>query len=559
MATPDFLRRRTTTSEPRTSDQHSPGPGLPSDVLLQTCRRVGAVGSAFAAIWILAILMFAVIGPRVAMMSFYMDPWPMPGGAIAGVGLVVSLVLTSLAGRLSAKPELLMDVGSVFLVITCFLFALLEYWTGRFDIPHGQWIGISILAYSSIVPNAPGTTLRVGLLAATTAPLAFIVCRMAGVESQPTPFLLFIAFLPGYVCAALAVIPAKVIRRLSQQVRRARELGSYRLEEILGKGGMGEVYKASHQMLARPAAVKLIRAEVLGGSDPGQARVIIERFRREAEAAASLRSPHTISLYDFGVASDGTFFFVMELLDGLDLESLVKKFGPLDPARAVYLLAQVCRSLEEAHSRGMIHRDIKPSNIFTCRLGLDVDFVKVLDFGLVKDEGQTDVKLTAPDHTAGTPAYIAPETVLGSGPVDHRADLYSLGCVAYWLLTGRLVFEAPNAIQMMFQHASAEPVPPSERSELEIPAALERVIMECLAKKPEHRPQDAGILARRLHESVTGDAWSAERALRWWQRHRPELAHPEPTCCDGLTLNKAMGEGWDAESDPKPALAGPRA
>jgi len=183
---------------------------------------------------------------------------------------------------------------------------------------------------------------------------------------------------------------------------------------------MGEVYKASHQLLARHAAVKLIRPDSLA-DNPDQARVMIERFRREAEASASLRSAHTISLHDFGISSDGTFFFVMELLEGLDLERLVQRFGPLHPARVVHLLRQACESLAEAHARGLVHRDIKPSNIFTCRMGLVVDFVKVLDFGLVKARKEkTDMPLTAPNTTTGTPAYLAPEVVLGAMPVDHR-------------------------------------------------------------------------------------------------------------------------------------------
>jgi serine/threonine-protein kinase len=366
-------------------------------------------------------------------------------------------------------------------------------------------------------------------------------------------FYLLWDFLPNYVCALLVVIPVKIIHGLGQQVKRARELGSYRIEEPLGRGGMGEVFRATHQMLARPAAVKLIRSEILGSSTPSAARVIVERFRREAEAAASLRSPHTISLYDFGVSQDGTFFLVMELLDGLDLESLCERFGPVPPERAVYLLRQVCESLAEAHSRGLVHRDIKPSNVFTCRLGLAVDFVKVLDFGLVKAMGEGDrtaTLLTAPDSTTGTPAFIAPELVRGDGVVDHRVDIYALGCVGYWLLTGRLVFEAPNAIQMLYQHANNDPVPPSRRSELDIPADLDSVILACLAKHPDDRPSSAAELSRRLATAVNGEAWSEERAHRWWDRHHPEAGKPEPTS-EFRQLTKTIDIGWEPESAPE--------
>jgi serine/threonine-protein kinase len=559
MAAPNLLRRRTT-SNPVRGGLVSTGAGmsLPSDVLAQTCRRVFAVGVAFAVLWAVALVAFLLLKQQESSMNLMPQEWLEVGPPIAATGLAVSLLLVVLAMRFSPKPDLLLDMGSAFLITTCLLFGLLEFWVPRFDIPHSHWLGISILAYSSIVPSTPANTLRVGLLAATMGPLALIITRMRGVQFEATAFKYVLAFLPAYLCAFFAVIPARIIRQLGQQVRKARELGSYRLEELLGKGGMGEVYKASHQLLARHAAVKLIRAESLGSSDPAHARVLVERFRREAEAAASLRSPHTISLYDFGVAHDGTFFFVMELLDGLDLESLVQKFGPLDPARVVYLLRQACESLEEAHVRGLIHRDIKPSNIFTCRMGLAVDFVKVLDFGLVKSEQDhaSDVRLTAPNHTTGTPAYMAPEAVLGTGPVDHRVDIYALGCVAYWLLTGQLVFEGGNSMQQLLRHAHDLPVPPSQRSELAIPASLDQVVLACLAKHPDQRPQSAGEVGRRLLDAIPeGERWTDERAEHWWQRHRPESARPTPTCCDGLTLTKLEAQGWAAPAD-SPAEAG---
>ncbi|HEV8453264.1 MAG TPA: serine/threonine-protein kinase, partial [Gemmatimonadales bacterium] len=412
------------------------------------------------------------------------------------------------------------------------------------------------LFYPAIVPNTPKKTLVTSLLAASTEPLALLISHLRGVQVHLSTFYLLWDFLPTYICAFLVVLPVKIIHNLGQQVKRARELGSYRLEEQLGRGGMGEVYRATHQMLARPAAVKLIRSEILGSSSPGAARVIMERFRREAEAAASLRSPHTINLYDFGVSHDGTFFLVMEMLDGLDLETLVERFGPVPPERAVYLLRQVCESLEEAHTRGLIHRDIKPSNVFTCRMGLAVDFVKVLDFGLVKamgEQGREATLLTAPDSTTGTPAYIAPEMVRGDGAVDHRVDIYTLGCVGYWLLTGQLVFQAPNAIQLMYQHANATPIPPSQRSELEISPELDSVILACLAKLPQDRPQSAGELSRRLAATVNGDGWTEDQAHRWWDRHHPECAQ-QPCECEKRMLTKTMEGAWSPVETPIPEL-----
>jgi len=317
----------------------------------------------------------------------------------------------------------------------------------------------------------------------------------------------------------------RIVRGLGEQVQQARELGNYVLEEPLGSGGMGQVYRATHQMLARPAAIKLIRPEVLEESDPERARVVTQRFRREAEATALLRSPHTIGLYDFGVTNDGTFFIVMELLDGLDLDSLVRRFGPVEPERAVYLLLQVCASLEEAHSRGLVHRDIKPSNIFTCRMGLATDFVKVLDFGLVKkpsDEDTGTVMLTQLAGLWGTPAYMAPESVDAAKTADHRVDVYALGCVAYWLLTGAQVFEGETPVAVMVQHLSKVPVPPSQRSGRHIPAALDAVVLACLAKAPADRPATVGEVARRLREAVFPNPWTPERAQAWWVAHLPE-------------------------------------
>ena len=544
MTTRRLLGRRQSTPV-RASPSRS-GQSLPSDVLDQTCRRVGIVSLVFASLWAFTLLMNNVVAGWLGEMAFMRDLWPFPGNLVALIGVVTSLGMTGLAHRLSGKSALL-DLGSAYLIVQCFLVSILSQWTPVPVNPRVSWVCIPILFYPAIVPTGPRKTLITSLLAASTEPLALVVTHLRGVPLHLTPFYLLWDFLPTYICAFLVVIPVKIIHKLGQQVRRARELGSYRLEEPLGKGGMGEVFRATHQMLARPAAVKLIRSEVIGSSTPAAARVITERFRREADAAASLRSPHTISLYDFGVAQDGTFFLVMELLDGLDLETLIERFGPICPERTVYLLRQVCASLAEAHTRGLVHRDIKPSNIFTCRMGLDVDFVKVLDFGLVKGVGERDreaTMLTAPDATTGTPAYIAPEMVRGDRQPDHRVDIYTLGCVGYWLLTGRLVFQAPNAIQLMYQHANATPVAPSQRSEIEIPPALDRVILACLAKFPEDRPQSAGELADLLAAAVPDAGWTTERAHRWWDRHHPEASGTPTGDTANRMLSKTMDIGW---------------
>ena len=240
---------------------------------------------------------------------------------------------------------------------------------------------------------------------------------------------------------------------------------------------MGEVWRARHRMLARPAAIKLIRPSLAGDSSgAGVSGEAYRRFEREAQVIARLRSPHTVELFDFGVAADGAFYYVMELLDGLDADKLLRRFGPTPPERAVFVLRQVCHSLSEAESCGLVHRDIKPANIFLCRYGEEFDFVKVLDFGIVKRlrEGtQADLLRTGENAVQGTPAFMAPEQAMGT-EVDGRADIYATGCVAYWLLTGKHVFTADTSIGLLMQHVQARPAPPSTRTDQPIPAALDR-------------------------------------------------------------------------------------
>ena len=336
----------------------------------------------------------------------------------------------------------------------------------------------------------------------------------------------FLFVFPYLLVVVMAYVGARVLFALGNEVRKARELGSYRLLERLGQGGMGEVWRARHRLLARPAAIKLIRpsaAPSIIGSEAAS------RFEREAQAIASLRSPHTVNLFDFGIADDGTFYYVMELLDGLDAERIVNKFGPMPAGRVIHVIRQVCHSLSEAESISLVHRDIKPANIVLCRYGEDYDFVKVLDFGIVKaihepgtaEAAPTLTALTAEHVVHGTPAFIAPEQVLGGLPVDNRADIYGTGCLTYWLLTGQLVFTGDTPMQLLIQHAQAMPEPPSARTELPIPKELDAIVLACLAKNPSDRPQTARELARRLEAVPVRGEWTPELARAWWETHQP--------------------------------------
>ncbi len=325
------------------------------------------------------------------------------------------------------------------------------------------------------------------------------------------------------VGVAITTAGTHIIQVLRVEAYEARQLGQYRLTEKIGAGGMGEVWKAKHRLLARPAAVKLVRPEMIDAKTPDEARTTLSRFEREAQATASLRSVHTIEIYDFGITDDGVFYYVMELLDGLDLENLVKQFGPLSPARTIYLLQQACDSLAEAHAHSLIHRDIKPANLFTCRMGRACDFIKILDFGLVKSDphqGQADTEsLTVEGMTAGTPAFMSPEQVLSKPYLDDRSDIYSLGCVAYWMLTGQYMFDVSNAMEVAVHQVNTEPPSLSERTELEIPADLEQVVLACLREDPNQRPASAEVLAGMLADCESAAAWTDADARAWWELH----------------------------------------
>ncbi|NNG15564.1 MAG: serine/threonine protein kinase, partial [Gemmatimonadales bacterium] len=470
--------------------------------------------------------------------------WPLTTG-IRGVflqefeqvnqwGPVIFLILSSaLILTLTYVPRLsgstLLRAGWIYHVAVSFSWAFMQY-LGEFDWIPPEHINIDQFGMSGValwmfffvvlVPGRPRLVLTALLASAAAVPATYLL-SLATVGMPPvsaTNFFLVLV-LPYLFTALAAYVAARALYRLRLDAIRARQLGAYRLDSLIGKGGMGEVWRGTHRYLARPAAMKLIGQDALA-SGPAMVKASIARFEREAKATASLRSPHTVELYDFGVAQDGTLYYVMELLDGIDLQQLVRQDGPLPPERVIHVLTQACASLAEAHQQGLVHRDIKPANIYLCRLGVECDFVKVLDFGLVKHvasiERRTPPDLTQADMVPGTPSYVAPEMIRGE-PVDGRADLYALGCVAYWLLTGRLVFEEPTSLAVLTAHASKEPLPPGSRAECSVPPALDRLVLACLAKRPEDRIQTAEAMIDELRLIEVAEPWTRERAVTWWE------------------------------------------
>jgi serine/threonine-protein kinase len=449
------------------------------------------------------------------------------GHTVAILFVVLSVALFALSRSAWLTPERLLDLGLLYEVVGGFAIVVGTsagmVWDERAHILGLSWICVWIAGFPFIIPATPARAGIAACLTALMAPVGLAVWHVLSGTPMPGPRVWSGSTIPPLLCAGVATIGSRIVYGLGRDIERARAMGAYRLEKRLGRGGMGEVWLASHRLLARPAAVKLIRPDVLG-EDASARFTALRRFEQEAQTTASLQSPHTIKIFDFGRAEDESFYYVMELLDGLDLESLVRRFGPLPPERIVHLMLQVCHSLGEAHAKGLIHRDVKPANIYVCRLGRDVDFVKVLDFGLVKEmhrPGRQETLLTA-EHTAlGTPAYIAPEQVLGDAPVDARTDIYTLGCVAYWLLTGEPVFQAETPIKTMMQHVTTAPIPPSRRTELEVPGALEEIILACLQKSPESRPASADALSSAL-SNCSFNSWNSERARQWWAMHLPQ-------------------------------------
>ena len=321
----------------------------------------------------------------------------------------------------------------------------------------------------------------------------------------------------GLLLGALALaVSSRRIYGLQKDVARAHRLGQYTLEDKIGEGGMGAVYRARHAFLRRPTAVKLIRSQVASSE-------ALARFEREVQLTSSLSHPNTIAIYDYGRTEEGIFYYAMEYLPGIPLDRLVKDEGPQPQARVVHLLKQICASLAEAHRIGLVHRDVKPANVMLCERGGLYDVVKVLDFGLVKDVATGEAGLTAAHHIVGTPLYMAPESINRSTPVDARSDVYSVGGVAYALITGQPVFTGKSGVDIIGHHLHSIPLPPSKRLGVAVDPFLERLILNCLSKRPDDRPADAGALLAQIEEGWKGETWTQAEAKAWWETRAPAM------------------------------------
>ncbi|HUR94113.1 MAG TPA: serine/threonine-protein kinase [Gemmatimonadales bacterium] len=515
------------------SGPRSAGSTLPADLLRQSASRLRVLALLYASVFFLAAIfpMLVVPADRAILLGGFLGWGP------STLAIVVALIVAAVLGNGRIPLAAVTTLGLAFEIVSSYGIAAAEFVDPAGIDLRGRvlglsWVAVWVVLFTVVVPTPPRRAVVAALASVSAVPVTIGLVIAAGRTSfapNPGQFFFWLVF-PYLLVVGMAYVGARVVYNLGAEVRRARDLGSYRLEAKLGEGGMGEVWRARHRMLARPAAIKLIRPALATDARAIVSDEAFRRFEREAQVIARLRSPHTVELFDFGVAEDGVFYYVMELLDGLDADRLLRRFGPAPADRVIYLIRQVCHSLSEAESCGLVHRDIKPANIFLCRYGEEYDFVKVLDFGIVK--GSREVTEPDPTHTAenlihGTPAFIAPEQALGA-ELDGRADIYATGCVAYWLLTGQFVFTADTPMGLLMHHVRTPAPAPSSRTSLPIPEALDRLVLSCLAKDPADRPQSARELSRRLAEIEGATGWTQERAREWWTTNQPEEASEAP-------------------------------
>ncbi len=497
-------------------DARPSGFGLPADLLEKARTRLTFIAFLFVCFCIVAIGLNVAFDKEATRVLLW----------VYGINGVFSLILFLLGRSRRIRHDIVLNLGLVYEVLLCLVVSFFYLWSAQLEFGSPveiTWTCILIVMFPLLIPCPPRRTLITALSAASTVPIGFFVLDQLGMMAPDLrAYILYTA--SPLLCVVIAVAGSRLIYRLNVDIAEAARMGSYRLRKLLGRGGMGEVWQADHKTLARPAAVKLVSPGLLSAFNAAERDKTLERFEREAQVTAKLNSPHTVELYDFGVTDDGTCYYVMELLDGFDLEnSIGEKFGAMKQERVVHILLQICDSLADAHHNGLVHRDIKPANIFLCRKGLHYDYVKVLDFGLVTlraDPSSESTRLTRDGFVGGTPAYMAPEVAKQPDAIDARADIYSLGCVAFWLLTGRTVFLGDTPLSVILAHVNEPPPVPSSISEIDIDPDLEQIIMSCLEKEPARRPQSVLFLAQRLEATGLAGRWTPVHAREWWGTHR---------------------------------------
>ncbi len=488
-----------------------------TDLLRERLRAAaGFIAMAYFLFWI-----FAVINPGTG--------YDLLGPSFVWRGLLGAAVCGLLFSPLAFTYRQLRWLEYLFFGLTAVLLVYSQYQAQETLLEQGEIVAkvavgkngvlrmwMLMMIYGVFIPNRPRKTAQMvlGMVAAILTLMAFVLHRhleMADAEAYQA-----IALNAGsnivfiLLGASLAIYSAYILNGLRGELREAQQLGQYRLLKRLGAGGMGEVYLAEHQLLKRPCAIKLINQDLEKNS------IAITRFEREVHSTSMLTHPNTVSVYDYGIAEDGTFYFVMEFLPGLSLADLVRQAGSLSPGRVVYLMRQVCGSLAEAHRAGLVHRDLKPANIFVAILGGQCDVAKVLDFGLVKQERPADGKQLTLEYTvSGTPSFMSPEQARGERDVDGRSDLYALGAVMYFMLSGKPPFERDSPMSIMVAQVSESPRPVREIAP-DVPEDLEAVVMRCLAKSPADRYADASALAAALSACRCANEWDPAQAEKWW-------------------------------------------
>jgi len=453
----------------------------------------------------------------------------------------------------SRSPGFVRTVEFVGLHLSCWFFALMGLDLPTHATPHFivlLAIGLGLIARAIYIPSSGRrTVLLTGISGLPLLYVTWMIQRSVDVEAwkhvipyleEPGGLTSLAVLATSWTAAwwvAIVIICAgasRVIYGLRKEVRDARRLGQYTLVEKLGEGGMGMVYRATHAMLRRPTAIKLLPAEKAGERN-------VARFEREVQLTARLTHPNTVTIFDYGRTPDGVFYYAMELLDGASLAEVVEVLGAQPPARVVHVMAQAAGALAEAHAISLIHRDVKPANIMLVRQGGIPDVAKVLDFGLVKDlERAEDQSVTRTDAITGTPQYMAPEAITSPDKTDGRSDLYSLGAVGYYFLTGEHVFSGGSVVEVCSAHLHSVPTPPSQRLGKPVPADLEALILRCLAKDPADRPPSARQLQSALATCAGVGRWTESDASMWWEKNAPALGARRPKTESGTGLTVAI-------------------